>query len=82
MDLRMPRLSGLEALARIRANPNLRGIPIVMLSSSRADGDVRTSYELGTNAYVVKPVAFEQYIDAVTGLGAFWGKLNEPPPVR
>jgi hypothetical protein len=43
---------------------------------------VRTSYELGTNAYVVKPVAFEQYIDAVTGLGAFWGKLNEPPPVR
>jgi CheY-like chemotaxis protein len=80
MDVKMPRLSGLEALARIRANPALRNIPIVMLTSSRADGDLRTSYELGTNAYVVKPVAFEQYLEAVTGLGEFWGKLNEPPP--
>ena len=80
MDVKMPRLSGLEALARIRANPALRNIPIVMLTSSRADGDLRTSYELGTNAYVVKPVAFEQYLEAVTGLGEFWGKVNEPPP--
>ncbi|HEX6764616.1 MAG TPA: response regulator [Polyangiaceae bacterium] len=82
MDLKMPRLSGLEALARIRANPLLRSIPIVMLTSSRADGDLRKSYELGTNAYVVKPVAFEQYLETVTGLGAFWTKLNEPPPAR
>jgi CheY-like chemotaxis protein len=82
MDVKMPRLSGLEALERIRANPELRGIPIVMLTSSRADGDLRKSYELGTNAYVVKPVAFEKYLEAVTGLGEFWGKLNEPPPAR
>jgi CheY-like chemotaxis protein len=82
MDVKMPRLSGLEALARIRANPALRKIPIVMLTSSRADGDLRTSYELGTNAYVVKPVAFEQYLEAVTGLGEFWGKVNEPPPAE
>jgi CheY-like chemotaxis protein len=80
MDVKMPRLSGLEALERIRANPALKTIPIVMLTSSRADGDLRKSYELGTNAYVVKPVAFEQYLQAVTGLGEFWVGLNEPPP--
>ncbi len=80
MDVKMPRLSGLEALERIRANPALKTIPIVMLTSSRADGDLRKSYELGTNAYVVKPVAFEQYLKAVTGLGEFWLGLNEPPP--
>jgi CheY-like chemotaxis protein len=80
MDVKMPRLSGLEALERIRANPALKTIPIVMLTSSRADGDLRKSYELGTNAYVVKPVAFEQYLQAVTGLGQFWVGLNEPPP--
>jgi CheY-like chemotaxis protein len=81
MDVKMPRLSGLEALERIRANPALKTIPIVMLTSSRADGDLRKSYELGTNAYVVTPVAFEQYLEAVTGLGEFWVGLNEPPPV-
>jgi CheY-like chemotaxis protein len=80
MDVKMPRLSGLEALERIRANPALKTIPIVMLTSSRADGDLRKSYELGTNAYVVKPVAFEQYLQAVKGLGEFWVGLNEPPP--
>ena len=81
MDVKMPRLSGLEALERIRANPALKTIPIVMLTSSRADGDLRKSYELGTNAYVVKPVAFEKYLEAVTGLGEFWVGLNEPPPL-
>lgn len=80
MDLKMPRLDGLETLARIRKNPGLSHIPVVMLTSSRADGDLRKSYELGTNAYVVKPVAFEQYLATVAGLGEFWGKLNEPPP--
>jgi len=80
MDVKMPRLSGLEALERIRANPALKTIPIVMLTSSRADGDLRKSYELGTNAYVVKPVAFEQSLQAVRGLGEFWVGLNEPPP--
>jgi CheY-like chemotaxis protein len=81
MDVKMPRLSGLEALAHIRANPKLAKIPVVMLTSSRADADLRKSYALGTNAYVVKPVAFERYLEAVTGLGEFWGKLNEPPPL-
>jgi len=80
MDVRMPRLSGIEALERIKRNPALRKIPVVMLTSSREEGDVLKSYELGSNAYVVKPVPFEQYLSAVAGLAQFWGKLNEPPP--
>jgi len=80
MDVRMPRLSGIEALERIKRNPALRKIPVVMLTSSREEGDVLKSYELGSNAYVVKPVPFEKYLAAVAGLAEFWGKLNEPPP--
>ena len=80
MDVRMPRLSGIEALERIKGNPALRKIPVVMLTSSREEGDVLKSYELGSNAYVVKPVPFEKYLAAVAGLAQFWGKLNEPPP--
>jgi len=80
MDVRMPRLGGIEALERIKANPSLRRIPVVMLTSSREESDVLRSYELGSNAYVVKPVAFEEYLEAISGLGAFWARLNEPPP--
>jgi CheY-like chemotaxis protein len=81
MDVRMPRLGGIEALGRIKANPNLRRIPVVMLTSSREEGDLLKSYDLGSNAYVVKPIAFEKYLEAVSGLGQFWGQLNEPPPL-
>ena len=80
MDVRMPRLGGIEALERIKANPSLRRIPVVMLTSSREESDVLRSYELGSNAYVVKPVAFEEYLETISGLGEFWVRLNEPPP--
>jgi CheY-like chemotaxis protein len=80
MDVKMPRMGGIEALERIKKNPSLRKIPVVMLTSSREERDLVKSYELGTNAYVVKPIAFEKYLAAVAGLAEFWGKLNEPPP--
>jgi CheY-like chemotaxis protein len=80
MDVKMPRLDGIEALSRIKSNQKLKSIPVVMLTSSREEQDLRRSYELGGNAYVVKPMVFQQYLDAVSGLAKFWGKLNEPPP--
>jgi CheY-like chemotaxis protein len=80
MDVKMPRVDGIEALGRIKSSQKLRTIPVVMLTSSREEGDLRRSYELGGNAYVVKPMAFEKYLEAVSGLAEFWGKLNEPPP--
>jgi CheY-like chemotaxis protein len=80
MDVKMPRVDGIEALGRIKSNQKLKSIPVVMLTSSREERDLRRSYELGGNAYVVKPMAFEKYIEAVSGVAEFWGKLNEPPP--
>jgi CheY-like chemotaxis protein len=80
MDVKMPRVDGIEALGRIKSNEKLKSIPVVMLTSSREERDLRRSYELGGNAYVVKPMAFEKYIEAVAGVAQFWGKLNEPPP--
>src|SRR5687768_7475802 len=68
MDVKMPRMGGIEALERIKKNPSLRKIPVVMLTSSREERDLLKSYDLGTNAYVVKPVAFEKYLAAVSGL--------------
>jgi len=67
-------------LRRIRQDPKLRAIPVVMLTSSREEKDVVESYHLGVNAYVVKPVDFREFIDAVKTLGLFWGVLNQPPP--
>jgi CheY-like chemotaxis protein len=80
MDVKMPRVDGIEALGRIKSNAKLKTIPVVMLTSSREEGDLRRSYALGSNAYVVKPIAFEKYLEAVSGLAEFWGRLNEPPP--
>jgi len=80
LDLKMPKLDGLEALREIRADPALRAIPIVMVTSSREEQDLVRSYALGVNAYVVKPVDFAAFADAVQQLGAFWAVLNEPPP--
>ncbi len=80
LDIKMPRLNGLEVLRKIKADPNLKTIPVVMLTSSREEPDLAASYELGVNAYVVKPVDFQQFAAAVENLGFFWAILNEPPP--
>lgn len=81
MDIKMPRKDGLEVLREIRGDPALKRIPVVMLTSSREQQDVITSYDLGVNAYVIKPVDFEAFIEAVRQVGAFWAVVNEPPPV-
>jgi len=80
LDLKMPKVDGLELLRRMRAEPSFRTIPVVVLTSSREESDVVQSYQLGANAFVVKPVVFEGFIHAVRTLGLFWAVLNEPPP--
>jgi CheY-like chemotaxis protein len=80
IDLKMPRVSGLEVLRQIRSDPSLGKLSIVILTSSREESDLVKGYELGANAYVVKPVDFEDFIAAVSRLGVFWALLNEPPP--
>lgn len=80
LDLKMPRMDGLQVLERVRSDDRLRSLPIVMLSSSREDGDKRRSYELGANAYVVKPVDFDEFKATVRRIGRFWAEINEPPP--
>ncbi len=80
LDLKMPRVDGLEALRKIRADPGLHALPIVILTSSREESDLVKGYQLGANAYVVKPVDFDEFISAVSQLGVFWALVNEPPP--
>jgi CheY-like chemotaxis protein len=80
LDLKMPKVDGLEVLRRIRADENLRLIPVIVLTTSREEQDIVQSYDLGVNAYVVKPVDFEQFVEAVREIGLFWAVLNEPPP--
>lgn len=80
LDLKMPRMDGLEVLRRIKSDQSLMMIPVVMMTSSREEQDVVRSYQLGVNAYVVKPVRFEEFVEAVRQLGGFWALLNEPPP--
>lgn len=80
LDLKMPRIDGLEVLRQIKADQALKGIPVVMMTSSREEQDLVRSYQLGVNAYVVKPLSFQQFIDAVKVVGAFWAQLNELPP--
>jgi len=80
LDLKLPKVNGLEVLEAVRANPSLRSIPVVMLTSSQQETDVLRSYELGVNAYVVKPVDFKQFVQAIAELGVFWAVVNEPPP--
>ena len=81
LDLKMPRVDGLEVLRQIKSDPQLKQIPVVMMTSSREQQDLTKSYELGVNAYVVKPVGFPDFINAVNLLGGFWALVNEPPPV-
>lgn len=79
LDNKMPRMDGIEVLRNIRSDDKLKRIPVVMVTSSREEKDLINSYELGVNAYVVKPVSFQQFIEAVKQIGSFWAVLNELP---
>lgn len=80
LDLKMPKVDGFEVLRQVKSDAALRMIPVVVLTSSAEDRDLRTAYALGANAYVVKPVDFQQYAAAVRSIGQFWGRYNRPPP--
>jgi CheY-like chemotaxis protein len=80
LDLKLPKIDGIQVLERLKANPELSSIPVVMLTSSKMENDLARAYKLGVNAYVVKPIHFKDFIDAVRDLGVFWAVLNEPPP--
>lgn len=80
LDIKMPRMDGIEVLEAIKSNKELKSIPIVMLTSSREEPDLNRCYELGVNAYVVKPVNFKDFFEAVKCLGVFWAVINELPP--
>lgn len=80
LDLKMPKVDGLEVLRKMRADPELKHVPVVMITSSREEQDLVRSYQLGVNAYVVKPVDFQQFVDCVKQIGFFWAVINEPPP--
>ncbi len=82
LDLKMPKVDGIEVLRQVKSDPAVRTIPIVVLTSSREEQDLVMSYDFGVNAYVVKPVDFPEFVQAVRVLGGFWAVLNEPPPVR
>jgi CheY-like chemotaxis protein len=80
LDLKLPKVDGLEVLEQVKRDPRLMQVPVVMLTSSREESDLLRSYSLGVNAFVVKPVDFNAFFEAIQGLGMFWGVLNEPPP--
>jgi CheY-like chemotaxis protein len=80
LDIKMPRITGLEVLRRIKSDPEMRTTPVVILTSSREERDLLESYHLGVNAFVVKPVEFDDFLDAVQRLGLFWMLVNQPPP--
>ena len=79
LDLKLPKVDGLEVLQRIKADPRTRSIPVVVLTSSREDRDITVTYNLGVNSYIVKPVDFGQFAEAVRNLGLYWLLLNQPP---
>ena len=81
LDIKMPRMDGIEVLQVIRNDPKLKFLPVVILSSSREEQDLMRSYELGVNAYVVKPVDFHDFIEAIKQVGVFWAIINELPPM-
>ncbi len=82
LDIKMPRVDGLQVLKQVKSDPNLRTIPVVILTSSREEQDLLEGYSNGVNAFVVKPVNFAEFMDSVSSLGAFWAVLNEVPPTR
>lgn len=79
LDLKMPRVDGVEVLRRLKGDPGLKTVPVVVMTSSREDRDLKACYDLNTNAYVVKPVNFPEFVDAVRQVGVFWAVLNELP---
>jgi CheY-like chemotaxis protein len=79
LDLKLPKIDGLEVLAQLKSDPELKVVPVVMLTSSREEQDLIKSYNLGTNAYVVKPVDFHEFVDVIKELGLFWSVVNQPP---
>jgi CheY-like chemotaxis protein len=80
LDLKLPKVDGLEVLQQIKSDEKLKVIPVVVLTSSREERDMVASYRLGVNAYVVKPVDFHEFVNAIKELGMFWAIINEPPP--
>jgi CheY-like chemotaxis protein len=80
LDLKLPKVDGTEVLRQVKADPKLKVIPVIVMTSSREERDLLNSYELGVNAFVVKPVVFPEFVEAVARLGAFWAILNEAPP--
>lgn len=80
LDLKMPKVNGLDVLRQMKADGQLRLVPVVMLTSSREERDLVDSYQLGVNAYVVKPVSFSEFVAAIRSLGVFWALVNQPPP--
>ncbi len=80
LDLKMPKVDGLEVLRQMRADPDLKRVPVVMVTSSREEQDLIRSYQLGVNAYVVKPVDFKNFVESIKQVGFFWAIINEPPP--
>jgi CheY-like chemotaxis protein len=80
LDIKMPKINGLEVLKQIKTDENLGKIPAVILTSSKEERDLIEGYNLGANAYVVKPLGFTEFVTAVKGLGMFWAVINEPPP--
>jgi len=79
LDLKLPKMTGIEVLAKIKSDPDLRTIPVVVLTSSKEERDLNKCYDLGVNAYVVKPVSFGAFVEAIKNLGGFWALLNERP---
>jgi CheY-like chemotaxis protein len=82
LDIKMPRMDGIETLRAIRTDEKLKSIPTVILTSSREDKDIVNAYGLGVNAYVIKPVVFQKFVEAVKQIGSFWAVLNELPPEK
>ena len=80
LDLKMPKVDGLEVLRHMKTDPVLKQVPVVMITSSREEQDLVRSYQLGVNAYVVKPVDFHQFVASIKQVGFFWAIINEPPP--
>ena len=82
LDLKLPKVDGLQVLEKIKSDDDLRHVPVVILTASREESDLVRSYELGVNAFVVKPVAFQEFFKAIQEVGMFWAILNEPHPPR